>query len=244
MGRVKAKASLWKPQQKTLEVAGLWAFIKDSNQFPHPDQQIVVSSIKTMDNAASLTGMVNLKTTHIKNKDVSQWLKVLGAKDVVGKAGYPNKPWREVFQDGCIAWDGKMWDLEKAIVRYDDWLNFVNFHFLFEDHPTKMTMDMVVMSIASWNRGRMDWAKVIEENLLKQLWSQPQEVLANQLVQKYLTIVYRGIQEAGDTSTMEKKPIIQGIPEAMVNQEGPSRATQATTPTVVKKRPPPQSQPK
>jgi hypothetical protein len=37
MGRVKAKASLWKPQQKTLEVAGLWAFIKDSNQFPHPD---------------------------------------------------------------------------------------------------------------------------------------------------------------------------------------------------------------
>jgi hypothetical protein len=40
------------------------------------------------------------------------------------------------------AWDGKMWDLEKAIALYDDWLNFVNFHFLFEDHPTKMTMDM------------------------------------------------------------------------------------------------------
>jgi hypothetical protein len=43
------------------------------------------------------------------------------------------------------AWDGKMWDLEKAIALYDDWLNFVNFHFLFEDHPTKMTMDMVHM---------------------------------------------------------------------------------------------------
>jgi hypothetical protein len=67
MGRVKAKASLWKLQQKTLEAAGLWAFIKDSNQFPHPDQQIVVSFIKTMDIAASLTCMVNLKTTHIKN---------------------------------------------------------------------------------------------------------------------------------------------------------------------------------
>jgi hypothetical protein len=53
-----------------------------------------------MDNAASLTGMVNLKTTHIKNKDVSQWLKVPGAKDVAGKVGYSNKPWREVFQDG------------------------------------------------------------------------------------------------------------------------------------------------
>jgi hypothetical protein len=81
-------------------------------------------------------------------------LKVPGAKDVAGKAGYPNKPWREVFQDGITAWDGKMWDLEKAIA-------------------TKMTMDMVVMSIASWNGERMDWAKVIEENLLKQLWIQP-----------------------------------------------------------------------
>jgi hypothetical protein len=49
-----------------------------------------------------------------------------------------------------------MWDLEKAIAPYDDWLNFVNFHFLFKDHPTKMTMDMVVMSIASWNGERMD----------------------------------------------------------------------------------------
>jgi hypothetical protein len=27
---------------------------------------------------------------------------------------------------------------------------------LFEDHPTKMTMDMVVMAIASWSRERMD----------------------------------------------------------------------------------------
>jgi hypothetical protein len=67
-----------------LEAARLWAFIKDSNQFPHPDQQIVVSFIKTMDNSASL---MNLKATHIKNKDVSQWLKVPGAKDVAGKAG-------------------------------------------------------------------------------------------------------------------------------------------------------------
>jgi hypothetical protein len=70
-----------------------------------------------------------------------------------------------------------MWDLEKAIAPYDEWLNFVNFHFLFEDHPTKMTMDMVVMSIASWNGKRMDWAKVIEENLLKKLWIQPQALV-------------------------------------------------------------------
>jgi hypothetical protein len=188
MGRVKAKASFWKLQQKTLEAAGLWAFFKDSNQFPHPNQQIVISFIKTMDNAASLTGMVNLKTTHIKNQDVSHWLKVPRAKDVASNASYPDRPWRENFQDGITAWDIKMWDLEKAIAPYDEWLNFVNFHFLFEDHPTKMTMDMVVMSIASWNGERMDWAKVIEENLLKQLWIQPQEVPANQLVQKYLTI--------------------------------------------------------
>jgi phage terminase large subunit-like protein len=150
-----------------LEAVGLWTFIKDNNQFPHSDQQIVVSFIKTMDNASSLTGMVNLKTTHIKNKDVSQSLKVPGAKDVAGKASYPNKPWREVFEDGITTRDGTMWDLEKAIAPYDEWLNFVNFHFLFEDHPTKMTMDMVVMSIASWNGEWMDWAKVIEENLLK-----------------------------------------------------------------------------
>jgi hypothetical protein len=25
-----------------------------------------------------------------------------------------------------------MWDLEKTIAPYDEWLNFVNFHFLFE----------------------------------------------------------------------------------------------------------------
>jgi hypothetical protein len=56
MGRVKAKASLWKPQHKILEAAGLWAFVKDSDQFLQPDQQIVVSFIKTMDNVVSLTG--------------------------------------------------------------------------------------------------------------------------------------------------------------------------------------------
>jgi hypothetical protein len=37
MGQAKVKASLWKPQQKTLEAAGLWAFIKNNNQFPHPN---------------------------------------------------------------------------------------------------------------------------------------------------------------------------------------------------------------
>ena len=227
-----------------MEAARIWAFIKDNNQFLYLDQQIVVSFLKTMDNVANLIGMVNLKITHIKNKDVSQWLKVPRAKDVAGKASYPNKPWKEVFQNGIIAWDKKMWNLEKTIAPYDEWLNFVNFHFLFEDHPTKKTMDMVVMSIASWNRERMDWAKVIEDNLLKLLWNQSQEVLANQLVQKYLSIIYSGFEEARDTSTMEKEPIIQGILEAMVNQEGPSGATQATTPLVAKKRPPPQSRPK
>jgi hypothetical protein len=43
---------------------------------------------------------------------------------------------------------------------------------------------------------------------------------------------------------MENESIIQGIPEAMVNQEGPSGAMQASTPTVVKKKPPPRSRPK
>jgi hypothetical protein len=43
---------------------------------------------------------------------------------------------------------------------------------------------------------------------------------------------------------MEKEPIIQGIPKVMVNQEGPSGATQAATPSAIKKRPPPQSRPK
>jgi hypothetical protein len=43
---------------------------------------------------------------------------------------------------------------------------------------------------------------------------------------------------------MEKEPIIQGIPEAMVNQEGPSRATQAATPSAIKKSPLPQSRSK
>jgi hypothetical protein len=43
---------------------------------------------------------------------------------------------------------------------------------------------------------------------------------------------------------MEKEPIMQGIPEAMVNQEGPSEATKIATPLVIKKRPPPQSRPK
>ena len=151
MGRVKAKASLWKPQQKTLEAAGLWAFIKDSNQFLHPDQQTIVSFIKSMDNVASLMSMVNLGTIHIKNKDVSQWLKILGTSDAMEKIGSTNKPWREVFQDGILARDGKMWDLEKTIALCDEWLNFVNFHFLLEDHPIRMTMEMLQMPIASWD---------------------------------------------------------------------------------------------
>jgi hypothetical protein len=64
---------LWKLQQKTLEAAGLWAFIKDSNQFLHLDQQIVVSFIKTMDNAASLTGMMNLEV-HTRENTQREWL--------------------------------------------------------------------------------------------------------------------------------------------------------------------------
>ena len=151
MGRVKAKASLWKSQQKTLEAAGLWAFIENSNQFPYPDQQNVVSFIKTMDNVTTLTGMVNLQTLHIKNKDVSQWLKIPGTLEAVKKVGFPDKPQKEVFQDGIVAWDRKTWDLEKAIAPYDEWLIFVNHQFLFEDHPIQMTMEMVQKSIASWD---------------------------------------------------------------------------------------------
>ena len=48
--------------------------------------------MKTMDNVASLMGMVNLQTLHIKNKDVSQWLKILGATDAVKKIGFPDRP--------------------------------------------------------------------------------------------------------------------------------------------------------
>jgi hypothetical protein len=47
--------------------------------------------------------MVNLRTLHIKNKDVSQWLKIPGTSDAVEKVGFPNRPWREVFQDGITA---------------------------------------------------------------------------------------------------------------------------------------------
>jgi hypothetical protein len=43
---------------------------------------------------------------------------------------------------------------------------------------------------------------------------------------------------------MEKESIIQEIPEAMVNQEGPSEAMKTATPSVAKKRPPLQSRPK
>jgi hypothetical protein len=33
---------------------------------------------------------------------------------------------------------------------------------------------MLQMSIASWNGKMMDWAKVVEDQLLKQLWIDPQ----------------------------------------------------------------------
>lgn len=173
MEKPRSKTSLWKPQQKTLEAAGLWAFIKDSSQFPYPDQQTVVSFVKTMDNPTTLTGMVNLRTLHLKNKDVSKWLKIPGTPDVVKKVDYPNQPWKDVFQGGIAAWDGQTWDLEKALAPYDEWFNFINYHFLFEDHPTRMTMDMVQKARASWEGERVDWAQVVEENILKQLWTNP-----------------------------------------------------------------------
>jgi hypothetical protein len=75
------------------------------------------------------------------------------------------------------------------------------------------------MSIASWNGKRMDWAKVVEDQLLKQLWIDPQEVLSNPFVQKYLTIVCKGIIGAGNTSTIEKGPT---DPIILVSQEGSS----------------------
>jgi hypothetical protein len=244
MGRVKAKASLWKPQQKILEAAGLWAFVKDSHQFPQPDQQIVVSFIKTMDNVASLTGMVNLRTVYIKNKDVSQWLKIPGTSDAVKVTSPLNKPWIEYFHGGLTAWNGAVWDLEKALNPYSELLNFVNFHFVFEERPTQMTMEMLQMSIASWNGKRMDWAKVVEDQLLKQLWIDPQEVPSNPLVQKYLTIVCKGIIGTGNTSTIEKGPT---DPIILVSQEGSLGVDGQTVPiatTPIKKRSQPQSRPK
>ena len=100
-------------------------------------------------------------------------MKIPGASEAGKKVGSSKKPWKEVFQDGLTAWDGKTWDLEKAIAPFDEWLNFVNYDFLFEDHPTRMTMEMVQMSIANWDGEQVDWAKVVEENILKQLWSNP-----------------------------------------------------------------------
>jgi hypothetical protein len=125
-----------------------------------------------------------------------------------------------------------VWDLEKAQNLYNEWLNFVNFHFLFEEHPTHMTMEMLQMSIVSWNGKRMDWAKVVEDQLLKQLWMDPQEVPSNPLVQKYLTIVCKGIIGAGNTSTIEKG---QTDPIIMVSQEGSSGVDGQTVPVVASK---------
>jgi hypothetical protein len=137
--------------------------------------------------------------------------------------------------------------LEKAVAPFDEWLNFVNFHFLFEDHPTRMTMEMLQMAIASWDGERVDWVKVVEENMLKQLWINPQEIPTNPLIQKYLTIICRGILEADNTSTIEKGPSHPKNPEIMVSQEGSSGVDGRTIPVVVggqRKRPQPQSRPK
>ena len=60
-----------------------------------------------MDNITTLTGMVNLRTLYIKNKDVSQKLKIPRTSEAVKKVGFPDKPWKEVFQDGIVVWDGR-----------------------------------------------------------------------------------------------------------------------------------------
>jgi hypothetical protein len=120
----------------------------------------------------------------------------------------------------------------------------VNFHFLFEECPTQMTMEMLQMSIASWNGKMMDWAKVVEDQLLKQLWIDPQEVPSNPLVQKYLIIVCKGIIGAGNTSIIEKGPI---DPIILVSQEGSSGVEGQIAPiaaTPIRKRSQPQSRPK
>jgi hypothetical protein len=88
---------------------------------------------------------------------------------------------------------------------------------------------------------------VVEENMLKQLWINPQEIPTNPLVQKYLTIVCRGILEAGNTSTIEKGPSHPENPEIMVSQEGSSGVDGGIVPVVARgqrKRPQPQSRPK
>jgi hypothetical protein len=61
----------------------------------------VVLFIKTMDKSTNLTSIVNLKTIHIKNKYVSQWLKVLGTKDAVKKIANPNRPWNLISKMEC-----------------------------------------------------------------------------------------------------------------------------------------------
>jgi hypothetical protein len=103
------------------------------------------------------------------------------------------------------------------------------------------------MSIASWDGERVDWAKVVEENMLKQLWINPQEIPTNPLVQKYLIIVCRGILGASNTSTIEKGPSHPKNPEIMVSQEGSSGVDGGPVPIVAvgqKKRSQPQSRPK
>ena len=83
-----------------------------------------------------------------------------------------------------------------------------------------MTMEMVQKSVASWDGERVDQAKVVEENMLKQLWINPQEIPTNSFIQKYLTIVYRGILGAGNTLTIEKRPSQLKTPEVVVSHEG------------------------
>ena len=93
----------------------------------------------------------------------------------------------------------------------------------------------------------MDWAKVVEGNMLKQLWINPQEIPTNSLIQKYLIIVCRRIMGAGNTLTIEKGSNRPEILEVMVNHKGSSRVDGGTVPIIAvgqKKRPQPQSRPK
>ena len=93
----------------------------------------------------------------------------------------------------------------------------------------------------------MDWVKVVEENMLKQLWINPHKIPTNSFVQKYFTIVCRGILGADNTSTIEQEKSRLETPEVVGSHEGSSGVVGGMVPTAVagqRKRSQPQSRPK
>lgn len=91
-----------------------------------------------------------------------------------------------IFKGGMAAQDGTFSRVDRAHLPWRGWFIFINKIFSFEQSVQSLSYELLVMEVAASKGVRLDWARIVDKNLIRILWKEPGQLSENREMRTYL----------------------------------------------------------